>query len=284
MSTAIGIKQQEVRELETVRFVTSALFEVSAESIGRLRLAFEKNRLFYTEISDLYQSIKQVASLRGHLENKVSTKVRGVSVAFTSNTRFYGSVNSDVMQTFLEHMRVTKRDCIVIGKTGQTFMGNYPEFEKRCSFFSFEGDQPTNKEMRQFLKKVDVYDQVYVFHPSFVNVFSQSVAAFDITHTPRLVELSDSDESFQKVDYIFEPELPKILHFFETRVRYLLFQRAMLESELARTSARLLAMSRAEERADDALKRVRHSLKREQETFNDMRLLESFSAIVKWRH
>lgn len=281
MSTAVGIKQDELRELETVRFVTGALFEVSAESIGRLRLSFEKNRLFYTEISELYQSIKQAAFVRGHLESKPSTKIRGVSVAFTSNTRFYGSVNSDVMQTFMEHMRVTKRDCVVIGKTGRTFMNNYPEFAKRCSFFVFEGDQPTIKEMRQFLKKVDVYDQVYVFHSSFVNVFSQNVAALDITHTPHVDE-QGGDES--QIDYIFEPELTKILHFFETRVRYLLFQRAMLESELARTAARLLAMSRAEERADEALKRVRHSLKREQETFNDMRLLESFSAIVKWRH
>jgi len=280
MSTAIGKKQQELDELKTVRFVTGALFEVSAENIGRLRSAFEKNRLFYIEISDLYRSVKKTALSRGDIEEKPSNKVSGVSVAFTTNSRFYGSVNSDIMRTFVEHMKVTKRDCVIIGKTGKTFIENYPELSKRCTYFSFEGDQPTVKEMRQFLKRVSPYEQVFVFHPSFVNVFTQDVTVLDITHTPRLDE---EIEEVEKTDYIFEPELPKILHFFETRVRYLLFQRAMLESELARTSARLLAMSKAEERANEEVSNVQRLIRREVETFNDMRLLESFSAISKWK-
>jgi len=57
----------------------------------------------------------------------------------------------------------------------------------------------------------------------------------------------------------------------------------MLESELARTSARLLAMSKAEERANEEVSNVQRLIRREVETFNDMRLLESFSAISKWK-
>ncbi len=280
MSTAIGEKRKELNELETVRFVTSALFEVSAENISRLREAFEKNRLFYVDISDLYLAVKQAAFLRGHIEEKPVKKARGVSVAFTTNSRFYGSINSDVMSTFLDHVRVAERDFVVIGKTGETFMGNYPE-TKKCSYFSFAEDQPTSKEIRQFLKKMAGYDQIYVFHPSFVNVFTQDVAVLDITHTPKVGGEIGKEE---QLDYIFEPELPKILHFFETRVRYLLLGRAMLESELARTAARLMAMSIAEERADKELHDVRADIRREMENFNDMRLLESFSAIKQWKH
>lgn len=279
MSTIEETKKDELEELETIRFVTGALFEVSAENISRLRSSFEKNRLFYADISELYRLVKQTALLRGDIKDKkTTTKVRGISVAFTSNSRFYGSINSDIMGTFLEHVRVTKRDCIVIGNTGKVFMDNYPEKDK-VSYFSFKGDRPTEKEMRQFLKTVSEYDQVYVFHPSFINVFTQDISVLDITHTPQVNE----DDDIEKIDYIFEPELPKILHFFETRVRYLLFQRAMLESELARTASRLIAMSAAEERADESLRQVRFELRRSMDSFNDMRLLESFSAIKKWR-
>ncbi len=282
MSTVEDVKKEELEELETIRFITGALFEVSAENISRLRSSFEKNRLFYTDISELYHLVKQSALLRGDIkDNNTTTKVHGISVAFTSNSRFYGSINSDIMETFLEHVRVTKRDCVVIGNTGKVFMSNYPE-KDRVSYFSFAGDRPTVKEMRQFLKTVSEYDQVYVFHPTFVNVFTQTVSVLDITHTPQINEdIAEGD--IEKVDYIFEPELPKILHFFETRVRYLLFQRAMLESELARTASRLIAMSVAEEKAEDSLRQVRDDLRRGTETFNDMRLLESFSAIKKWR-
>jgi len=281
MSTVEDAKKDELEELETIRFVTGALFEVSAENITRLRSAFDKNHLFYTDISELYRLVKQTALVRGDIKDQnTTTKVRGVSVAFTSNSRFYGSINSDIMRSFLEHIRVTKRDCIVIGNTGRSFMENYKEKDK-VSYFSFEGDRPTVKEMRQFLKTVAEYDQVYVFHPSFVNVFNQDVAVLDITHTPQIN--SDDENDRDKIDYIFEPELPKILHFFETRVRYLLFQRAMLESELARTASRLIAMSVAEEKADESLRKVRTDLRKGLESFNDMRLLESFSAIKKWR-
>ncbi len=283
MSTIEDVKKEELEELETIRFITGALFEVSAENISRLRSSFEKNRLFYTDISELYHLVKQSALLRGDIKNnETATKVQGISVAFTSNSRFYGSINSDVMETFLEHVRVTKRDCVVIGNTGKVFMSNYPEEKDRVSYFSFEGDRPTVKEMRQFLKTVSEYGQVYVFHPSFVNVFTQNVSVLDITHTPQINENIVGDD-IEKIDYIFEPELPKILHFFETRVRYLLFQRAMLESELARTASRLIAMSVAEEKANESLRHVRDELRRGVESFNSMRLLESFSAIKKWR-
>lgn len=279
MSTTVGKRKEELDELKTVQFVTGALFEVSAENIGKLRSAFEKNKLFYIEISDLYRAVKTTALSRGDIEEKGTQKTRGVSVVFTTNTRFYGSVNTDVMRTFIEHMRVTERDCVVIGRTGRAFIESYPEFSKRCTFFAFENDQPTTKEMRQFLKKMEPYDQVFVFHPSFVNIFSQNVAVLDITHTPRL----DEETEENAVDYIFEPELPKILRFFETRVRYLLFQRAMLEAELARTSARLLAMSKAEDKAEEEVQHVQRLIRRETENFNNMRLLESFAAISKWR-
>jgi ATP synthase F1 gamma subunit len=280
MSGSIEAQQKELEELETIRFITGALFEVSAERINRLKDSFERNRLFYIEISDLYRSIKHIAQKRGQVSERKSSKLRGVSVAFTSNSRFYGSINSDVMNTFLNHMRVTQRDCIVIGRTGAAFMENYPEHD-RCTYLSFVGDQPTETEMRQFLKRVTDYGQVYVFHPAFVNVFAQDVAVLDITHTPGLEEQELNEHA--SLEYIFEPELPKILHFFETRVRYLLFQRSMLEAELARTAARLMAMNAAEEKADEEIVKTKGSIRREIETFNNMRLLESFSAIKKWK-
>lgn len=275
MSRTLSTKERQLDEYEIISDITSALFESSAQNITELRDSFETNRLFYSDISELYRAVKRTAITRGHLSDKKPAALKGISVAFTSNTRFYGSINSEIMRTFLEHMKVTKRDCFVIGNTGRAFMENYPEEKKRSTFFSFENDQPNTREMRDFLKKVSVYDQVYVFYPSFINIFHQEVVVLDITHTPTL----DDGGEHELVDYIFEPELPKMLAFFETRVRYLLFQRAMLESELARTASRLMAMSRAHERAEKAVTRAKRELKREVETFNDMRLLEALAGI-----
>jgi len=281
MSSIVGSRQQELEDLETIGFVASALFDVSAEKITRLRTAFEKNKAFYNDVAALYQSVKQTAFERGELPQRPSTTVQTVSVAFTSNTRFYGAVNAEVIATLMEHMRSdAESDYLVIGRTGKALMENNSELEKRSKYFAFTEDEPTGDEVQQFLKNVAPYDHVQVFYPSFVNVFTQKVATQDITYAPHI------DASGRKAltfDYIFEPELPKILAFFETKIRYLLFQRAMLESELARTAARLFSMNQAQDRSVEEVVHLRREIRRSINNFNDLRLLESFSAISKWK-
>ncbi len=278
--TTVGTKQQELDDLETIGFVTTALFEVSAEKIDRLRSAFKKNSQFYDEITKLYQAVKQTASSRGELPEKTTGTARSISVAFTSNSRFYGPVNAEVMRVFLEHMHDDKSDYLVIGRTGDTFMKNFPEREAGVSRLLFKKDEPSDEEMRAFLDTIAPYEHVHVFHSSFINVFTQKVSTLDIAYMP---SSEDTKPKVGDIDYIFEPELPKILAFFETRVRHLLFKRVMLEAELARTASRLISMNKAQDRADSAVAVARRRIRREIATFNDARLLESFSAISKWK-
>lgn len=281
MSNSLGAQQRELEDLETIGFVAASLFDVSAEKISRLRAAFEKNKVFYDDIANLYQSIKQTAFERGELPKRPATVVQTATVAFTSNIRFYGAVNAEVMGAFVEHMRSdTSSDYIVIGRTGKTLMENVPDLQDRPSYYAFKEDEPTGEERRQFLQSVAPYSQVQIFYPSFRNVFSQKVVMQDITYTPHAAEASEKTLSF---DYIFEPELSKILDFFETKVRYLLFKRVMLESELARTASRLLSMNQAQERSEKEIIRQHRLIRRYTANFNDLRLLESFSAISKWK-
>ncbi len=280
MATLIGSRKKELNDLETIRFVTSALFEVSAEKVDRLRSSFKNNAIFYKEIGNLYKYVKQTALVRGQLPKKSNTVSRKIFIAFTSNSRFYGSVNIDVMNLFVKNINNDGSNYMVVGRMGEFFMRNFPDLSKRVSFLSFEGDDPTMDEIHAFLKKVSAYEQVYVSYSTFVNIFTQEVSVLDIAHSP-IIDVSEHTK--EETDYIFEPELPKILAFFETRVRYLLFQRIMLESELARTSARLLAMNKAQDRADKALSTLRSILKHDVATFNDARLLEAFSSISKWK-
>lgn len=281
MSSSLGIRQNELEDLETIGSVASALFNVSAEKIKRLRAAFEKNKTFYDDIADLYQSIKQTAFERGELPKKSVTVVQTITVAFTSNIRFYGVVNAEVIEAFIKHMRSgVKSDYIVIGRTGKTLMENASDLQGRVSYYAFKEDEPDDEERRQFLKNVASYNQVQIFYPSFQNVFSQKVVMQDITYTPHTEIVPEHTLAF---DYIFEPELPKILNFFETKVRYLLFKRVMLESELSRTAARLIPMNKAQDRSVEEVIRLRRAIRRKITNFNDLRLLESFSAISKWK-
>lgn len=282
MSSIVGKKGQQLHDLETIGFVASALFDVSAEKINRLRHEFEKNRAFYDEIAMLYRSVKQSAYDRGELPQKSSSVVSTVSVAFTSNTRFYGSVNAEIISEFVDHMNTAGNtsDYLVIGRTGKTLLDSMSESSRTCSYYTFTEDEPTGEEVKQFLKHVAPYEQITMFYPSFINVFEHDVAVRDVTYSPKEKDNADTTESF---DYLFEPELVKILEFFETQVRYLLFRRVMLESELARTSSRLFSMSLAGDRAHAEEARLRRRIRKEAANTRDLRLLESFAAISKWK-
>lgn len=280
MSNLVSARGQELEDLETIGFVASALFDVSAEKINRLRAEFEKNTAFYDEIASLYQSVKQTAFDRGELPARAPSVVSTVSVAFTSNTRFYGSINAEIITEFIEHMRSAEdTDFLVVGRTGRTLVETASGKLPKCSFYAFTEDEPTGDEIRQFLKFVAPYERVSIFYPSFVNVFAHKVAVRDVTYAPR----PDHVRAATEFEYIFEPELPKILAFFETRVRYLLFRRAMLESELTRTAARLFSMNQAQDRAEGEAARLRRIMRHDAENFSDLRLLESFSAISRWK-
>ncbi len=280
MST-LAERHQELLGLEALQFVTSTFFELSAEKIGRLRREFEKNRKFFEEVSGLYEAVRRAAA-KAKGEHGSTARGRSVAVAFTSNAHFYGSVNADVVRALVDHIaQAPEEEILVIGNTGKSFMEGYGLHGRAGEFFSFAGDDPTREEIRQFLDRVAPYEHVRVFHPSFVNVFTQTVGELDITHAPP--EYGQRDEALGAVDYIFEPELSRILSFFETRVRYLLFRRTMLEAELARTAARLLSMNQAEDRADKSLAALQHRVRHEAEAFKDARLLETFSGLVKFR-
>ena len=83
----------------------------------------------------------------------------------------------------------------------------------------------------------------------------------------------------EEINILFEPEYSEILGFFQTQVRSLLFLRVMLETDLARTAARLITMSGAEERASDVIKQKRSQLRKMQASIINTKLLETFNAM-----
>jgi len=76
---------------------------------------------------------------------------------------------------------------------------------------------------------------------------------------------------------VFEPEIPKIIEFFKTQIRLVLFSRVMLETRLALTGARLMKMQRAREKTGELVLQQRRTIHKEISTVKSMRLLETFS-------
>jgi len=280
MST-VNEKLKQLSDVENLGFISGTLLEVSARRMQKLRDALAENRKFYTEMGKLYSIIKQSAVSRKHLsppdQDDRSNKRAQVAIALTSNRRFYGSLNHDLVEKFIFEVSRIRTDCVVIGETGREII-EHSHNAPSCQFVTFTKDDPTTDEIHKLLERLAVYQQIFVYYPFFKGVFTQEVAALDITFTPT------APESEESIAYIFEPELPQILDFFEHRVRYLLFKRVLLEAGLARVGARFVAMSISEHQAGKLKKQLTQSIHDQVEFAANRELLESLTGVTKWRH
>jgi ATP synthase F1 gamma subunit len=270
----------QLEDVNALRLLSNALLEISSVKIKSLRRDFETNQNFYEEINELYDIVKASAQdARDYKKKKEIGEGKEIHVAITSNKRFYGNLNSTVMDYFVSEMKSDKTEYLVIGNTGRHYIEQM-ETKPKCTYLSFKNDYPTTLETDVFLHKVSAYNKVILYYPKFVNIFKQEPTTNDITHTLNTDEVRVTDEGIKR---IFEPELSYIFEFFETQVRNLLFMRIMLESELSRTAARLVKMNTTENRASKVIEEKNAELRKENMVTEDVRLLETFSSAGKWK-
>ncbi len=276
----IAEKKEELQDVETAKFITSMLRDISAMKMKSIRGNFKRNDEFFTRISELYGLVKfqqfKISNSKDAVKKKVGSSA--LFIAITSNKHFFGSLNTQVMDDFLKEIDKNKKgDYLVVGETGKQFLDG-TKYEKECTYMSFENDDPTGKELQKFLNKIQSYGRILVFYPKFISVFKQGVSTMDISQAPDIKELEEDVES-----YIFEPELSDMTDFFEVQIRYLLFNRVILETELARTAARLMRMNEAENRAKELIEEKQVQLQKEISSLGNSRLLETFVGFKQWK-
>jgi ATP synthase F1 gamma subunit len=273
-------QKQTIDDIMSVRFITGALRDISAVQLKGLRKKFEKNEMFYTELQELFQLLWRIAYEEN--SNSIKLKKEKLYVAYTTNKHFYGSLNKDVMQKFIENTD-SKSNCLIIGDTGKQIWMSKSQKRKEINFLSFKDDDPNTEEIELLLKKVAEYKNVYVFYPGFTSVFRQDVEIADITYKPS--KESVKKKKFEDLpQYIFEPDLSEMVLFFNTQVRYVLFERLLLETQTARVAARLVKMDTADQNAKELVKFELRKLSRIRTSFSSRRMLETVVGYIQWHN
>ena len=270
--------QEELRDLSAMQFVAGAFAEVSTKKLQREKAAFENSQSFYKEIRHLYALVRVGAA-------EPSTRIVAgprISIALTSNHRFYGTLNRDVITSFLEGLWRSGGEGLVIGRTGKLLLDR-TAYAGRVPTLMFADDIPTEGEFKLLLERLAPYTGAYFHYPQFVTVLTQTVVELDITEDVE-TDVDVEAESDPDRTHILEPEFDELVQFFETAVRRFLLSRVMFEAEVARTAARMVAMSEAEDRAGVAIRERRGAARKMYESIQSMRLLETVILLSKWRN
>jgi len=282
--SVITDNKDQINDLMTFKHISAAFTEAAAVKLKNIRDAFNRNARYYEEINFIYHLVEMNAKRMQmeRIKSQIERKSARLYIAFTSNQRFFGSINTEIMNTFIRDSEPSEIEKMIIGVTGKAYVRSTGQ---KFSYkeMDFKKDLPAEDEIAQFLKMTENYDQVRVFYPKFISFLKQEVGVTDITQKIALRD-SKKNEKTKEIHLLFEPELDKMIKFFDTQVRWLLFQRIILESDMARTAARLLTMSQAEERTDFEIKKKKADLRKVVRSFTNAQLLDTFSGIKRWKH
>ena len=277
----IGEQKSRINDIEAARYITGALRDISAVELKKLRKKFEQNDKFYSELEELFQLIWRIASANSN-EFSINTSSKSLYVAYTTNRHFYGSINHDVMKKFIAGTDV-KDTCLIIGDVGKQIWMSKGQKRSGVSFLSFAEDEPNINEISSLMNKVKEHKHVYVFYPGFTSVFHQDVQMVDITFRPS--KKTSSKKKFEDLpQYLFEPDLSEMVTFFNNQVRYALFERLLLETQISRIAARLVKMDTADQNAHDIIKLETRTLRRIRTSFSSKRMLETVVGYIQWHN
>lgn len=267
------IKQidEALDEGESLKLIAQAYSEIANLKIKRIRNEVERNRIFFQNISKVYALIKNLSLKR---KINIQKPKKTVSLVITSNYRFYGSINDDLLEFFVAQTRKIQTDRIMLGKAAIDYFKAQHIFQNYQEIL-LKGDQPNAQELLAMVHSLNEYNQVLIFYSNMKSLLIQQPTMTDITATN--IEQGNSQSEFK---FIFEPDLTKILQFFDSQIITLLLEGTFLESELSRTASRFITMDSAENEANKFIKTYQSLKAFTKRNMGNNTILENFAAMA----
>lgn len=270
-----------LEEGESLKAITQAYSEIANLKIKRIRADAERNRVFFQEILGVYALVKNL-SLKKKI-NIPSKPKKVVSIVLTSNYRFYGAINSDLLEFFVKTIQKLDTDCIYLGKAAIDYFKAQPQLNQGHSSTEvlLKDDQPDTVELLNLVGLLSNYKRVLVFYSSMKSLLVQVPTAMDIT-TSSMPQL-EGGKNNNNFKFIFEPDLSKILQFFDSQIITLLLEGTFLESELSRTASRFISMDKAETASNKLIKQYLTLKAYVKRNMDNNTILENFASMMAVR-
>jgi ATP synthase F1 gamma subunit len=268
---------QDVEEGKNLLSITEAYSEITALKLKKIRDGVRYSRSFFDELSQVYFLVKFMAQ-------KSSKKVpvdKTISIVLTSNEPFYGHITKQTMGFFTSQTEKFPTDRIVIGKSGKEYLAAH-KYTSPYKTFLFSSDIPDAFELKNLVDDVKSYSRILVFYSEYQSLIKQIPTIKDITQS----ESSSLKQAASKLTdhaFIFEPEVLKMLDFFESEIKTALLSQTFLEAELARIASKLVIMDEAQSRAEKFLDTQKVFLSQARREIENRKLLEAWKSI-KFRH
>lgn len=266
--------------ISIIKGVVVAYQEIANLRMKQIKENVLKNREFSQELLKTYQRLKSVyfSSLEKVGVKKVffrRAEKEKVVVFLSANKFFYGTLILDIWKEVQKFLEREKTDLVVIGRVGK-YLAEKAKLGFNMIYFELDDSNPEKGRISEILDFIKNYQRIIVFHGRYERGLVQKPVMSEISGGLPLEKKEEKVEG-----YLFEPSPEAILEFFETEIIGVLFNIAILEHQLARYAARVMAMHEASERVKNLEKRweiIEKKLKRE---IINKRQIELFGSLKK---
>ncbi|MEI6122400.1 MAG: ATP synthase F1 subunit gamma [Bacteroidota bacterium] len=287
-----GLKEVRIRiaSVNTTKQVTSAMKMVSAAKLRRAQGAIQKLRPYANKLNELLSNLSASADVSDDVVYFKTRKIKKtLLVIITSNRGLCGAFNANVLKAAMVHINANHAernqngglDIITIGKKATEFLGKrkFSVVENHDSIYENLTYERTSQLALKLmdLYATGVYDNIEIIYNQFKNAVTQILTIEQFLPITKLV--AKESKLKRTPDYIFEPSKDEILKDLVPKTLKLQIYKALIDSWASEQGARMSAMQKASDNADELLKSLRLSYNKARQASITREIIEIVSGV-----
>jgi F-type H+-transporting ATPase subunit gamma len=263
--------RNRIKSIQSTQQITKAMKMISATKLRKAQEAIQQMRPYSKKLQQVMNSI--VSDSDGSAGSALSTPrpvEKAVLILITSDRSSCGAYNSNLIKLAKATMRekypaqAAKGNVVIwsIGKKGYEhfFKNNYPvngEFKDIFQQLRFENVQRCAQAAVRAFERHEV-DAVDIIYSEFKNASTQRFVVEPFLPIPKL----ENTQGTKTNDFIFEPSKEELVRELMPKILNTQLFKAVLDANASEHGARMTAMDKATENANEILKSLRISYNR----------------------
>ena len=261
-----------IQSVNSTQQITKAMKMVSAAKLRRAQDAILQMRPYSEKLSEILSNI--VLSLEGEIEVDFA-KEREINnvliVLITSDKGLCGGFNSSsikkakalIEDKYAQQAAAGNVQILCMGKKGYAAFKKLPykmidDYMQIFSDLSFENAAGVAEFLMNGFEN-GAFDKIELVYGQFKNAATQIFTEEPFLPIPKLEK---GEENSSRSDYIFEPNKEEIITYLIPKILKTQVYKALLDSNASEHGARMTAMDKASENANELLRELRISYNR----------------------
>lgn len=271
MSGALKEVRLRIQSVTSTQQITKAMKMVSAAKLRRAQDAILQMRPYAQKLQEMLSNI--VSSLSGDMDlplASVRTPEKILLIPITSDRGTCGAYNSNIIKAtrnLIAEKYPTQHakgnvTILPIGKKGYEFFQRYEyklvdDFWNLFSDLSFENIRRAAQYAQEGFLKGD-YDSIELVYSQFRNAATQVFVSEPYLPIPKV----ENPDGAKQTDFIFEPSKEVLIEELMPKILNTQVYKAVLDAYASEHGARMTAMDKATENANELLRNLKISYNR----------------------